>query len=61
MHMPGLPISILEQINKVNRCFFWGENEGQENLHSVSWENICFPKELGGLGQKDLQDVNKFA
>uniref|UniRef100_A0A453JT76 Reverse transcriptase zinc-binding domain-containing protein n=1 Tax=Aegilops tauschii subsp. strangulata TaxID=200361 RepID=A0A453JT76_AEGTS len=46
----------VECVNKRCRAFFW---EGTEQIHGgqclVSWQKVCRPKELGGLGIMDLK------
>jgi hypothetical protein len=52
----GGPAVVLEEINRWMRAFFWAGNDkvngGQCLLAS---ENICKPKEVGGLGIKCLR------
>lgn len=54
-------INTLEQINKINRSFLWREMDNHRKLHLISWDQVFLPKELGGLGLKDLREVNKIA
>jgi exonuclease III len=52
-----LPPSAIEQMDKKRRAFLWsGDKSGHSTPASclVAWFNICFPKELGGLGIRDL-------
>ncbi|XP_035540358.1 uncharacterized protein LOC118344262 [Juglans regia] len=39
--------------------FFWGENDGKRKYHWRSWRRICVPTKDGGLGMKDLKEVQK--
>ncbi|XP_013607689.1 PREDICTED: uncharacterized protein LOC106314355 [Brassica oleracea var. oleracea] len=46
----ALPISTLDQLDKIARSFIWGSSEGNRKQHLVSWRKICKPKSEGGLG-----------
>lgn len=54
-----VPIGVLNQINNMNRQFLWGEMDDQRKLHSTSSSKVCLPKHMGGLGLKDLREVNQ--
>ena len=41
---------ISDKLNKVRSHFFWAKENGKQWYHMVSWDNICQPKEVGGLG-----------
>lgn len=41
------------------RSFLWGGSEGHTKVAWVRWEDICKPKEWGGLGIKDWGAFNK--
>lgn len=43
------------------RNFIWTGNCDQRKLVTVSWKNICLPKQNGGLGIRDLQQLNDTA
>jgi hypothetical protein len=50
------PVWLLEEINKWLRAFFWsGKKEVTGGNCLVSWDSICRPFDLGGLGIKNLQ------
>lgn len=53
-----LPISTLNDLDKICNKFLWGESEGKRKLHLVSKECTFRPKEMGGLGIRDHRTVN---
>jgi len=56
-----LPTSVIDQLDKRRRAFLWsGENNGKAKPASclVAWTNVSKPKDLGGLGIKDMGTQN---
>ena len=56
----SLPASIIHQINKYLRSFFWrkyGQDQGGSPL--IAWNKVCKPKDKGGLGIIDIALHNK--
>ena len=53
-----LPKRVCLNIEKIIRKFLWSGNEMNPNRASVAWEDLCLPKEEGGLGIKRMQDWN---
>lgn len=56
-----LPPSVLHQLDRKRRAFLWsGDKTGTSFPASclVAWINVCKPKELGGLGIKDMGTQN---
>ncbi|CAN1171502.1 Putative ribonuclease H protein At1g65750, partial [Linum perenne] len=45
-----LPINTCEEIDRRIRNFVWGTSPEERKVHLVSWEQICMPKDKGGLG-----------
>ncbi|XP_059315864.1 uncharacterized protein LOC132066597 [Lycium ferocissimum] len=39
--------------------FFWGSSNDKRRYHWSSWENLCFPKEEGGVGIRNMTDICK--
>lgn len=45
---------MLNEIQKFQRNFIWGDNEVGTKTHVVAWEVVTKPKHLGGLGLRCL-------
>ena len=54
-----IPKGIIEDIERVQRNFLWGEEEGKKVWHPVAWDKLCMPKDKGGVGVKSLQHMNE--
>ncbi|OMP13997.1 putative ribonuclease H protein [Corchorus olitorius] len=50
-----LPKNVCNQLDCLNRRFLWGGSENKRALHLVSWEDLCVPKRMGGLGLRRME------
>ena len=54
-----LPRNVRELLDAKRRAFLW---TGEEHCHGssclVAWDDVCQPRELGGLGVKSLEEMN---
>lgn len=55
----NVPKETLDWINSILANFLWGEVEGRRKLHWRSWSKICKLTNEGGLGLRDLHEVQK--
>jgi hypothetical protein len=39
--------------------YWWGSSADSRRIHWLSWERLTYPKELGGMGFRDLWNFNK--
>jgi len=53
------PIGVLQKFRNIQRYFLWGKEETRKKWTLVSWENICKPKNHGGLGLDDQEILSK--
>ncbi|MCH81419.1 LINE-1 reverse transcriptase like, partial [Trifolium medium] len=53
------PKGVITDLIKLQRNFLWGGGMDAKKLCWVRWENICLPKDKGGLGVKDLEIFNQ--
>jgi len=53
-----LPVSICDDIDRVNRNFLWGSNSEKRRIHHVGWSTVCLAKANGGLGLRKARDIN---
>ncbi|RAL45410.1 hypothetical protein DM860_013806 [Cuscuta australis] len=59
MAISELPKSVTHLLHTKMSNFLWGFREGKPKHHWSSWDTICRPSQEGGLGIRDLNDVQK--
>jgi hypothetical protein len=58
MMTTNIPRIVLQEAERLQRSFIWGDsNEGKKH-HTVNWEVVTRPKELGCLGLRRLEVMN---
>ena len=58
MSMFLLPKTIVKNLDKQRRRFFWQGGGRKRKYHLVKWTTICKSKKKGGLGVKDISKMN---
>jgi len=53
-----LPQSVFDEIGQVCKNFLWGDIDHSRSMHLVSWNQVCKPKYVGGLGIRKARRVN---
>uniref|UniRef100_A0A0V0HIZ2 Putative ovule protein n=1 Tax=Solanum chacoense TaxID=4108 RepID=A0A0V0HIZ2_SOLCH len=53
------PQKVMEQIHQIFAKFFWGNLGGIRGKHWIAWDEMCLPKNEGGLGFRSIKDINK--
>jgi hypothetical protein len=53
-----LPPFVSNSINRILRKFLWGGHRDGRTIAWVGWEKVCTPKNMGGLGLRDLELFN---
>ncbi|XP_056843253.1 uncharacterized protein LOC130495769 [Raphanus sativus] len=54
-----LPAKRLDTIESMCSAFLWSGSPTQTHKAKVSWDDLCYPKEEGGLGVRKLRDTSK--
>lgn len=52
------PLVLCKKISSTIAKFWWGETERGSKIHWVRWDALTEPKEVGGLGFRDLRAYN---
>jgi len=58
MSVMKMPVSVWKKIVRLQREFLWGGVKRSRSIPWVSWAVVCQPKREGGLGVRDLRQVN---
>ena len=53
-----LPQGITNKLRSTTSNFWWSSKQNSRCLHWIAWDEICTPKDLGGLGFRNLHDFN---
>lgn len=51
------PKGFCDDISRMLARFWWSSTNDTRKLHWMSWEKMCYPKELGGLNFRDLEEI----
>ncbi|CAL1382969.1 unnamed protein product [Linum trigynum] len=54
-----LPASVCNDLDRINRQFIWGEEDGKSKFHPVAWELMTTPKSQGGIGIRPTKLANQ--
>lgn len=55
-----LPLALIRELHQLMARFWWNGASKDRRIHWVSWERMCLPKCLGGLGFRNLESFNLF-
>ena len=55
----AVPKTCLQEIQKIQRAFIWGDNEIERHVHAVNWIVVTKPKLRGGFGIRRLEKMNE--
>lgn len=58
MQTVKLSVHTIEELERLNRRFFWGESNNVRKYHTIALEQICKPKEQGELRIERLRELN---
>ena len=53
------PVNLLKDLEKWMRNFIWSGDINQRKLVIVAWHRVCKPYKEGGLGIRNLSDINE--
>jgi hypothetical protein len=53
-----IPKKLCKDINDAMAGFWWGDAEEQRRMHWFAWWKMCIPKNMGGMGFRDLHSFN---
>ena len=53
-----LPETLYDEMTSMIRAFWWGQSNGKNKMVWLSWDKVCTPKEMGGLGFHNLKSFN---
>lgn len=61
MQSAKLPSGVCDKLDSLSRQFVWGSTSDKRRIHLVSWENVCVPKGVGGLGFRSMKNWNSIS
>ncbi|GFZ12923.1 violaxanthin de-epoxidase-like protein [Actinidia rufa] len=52
-----LPKRVIKEVNNILRKYFWSGADLQSTGAKIAWDDICIPKDEGGLGSKEASEI----
>jgi hypothetical protein len=52
------PFGLIDELEKIIRDFWWGDEQNRKKMHWLSWNKLTRPKCHGGVGFRDLRVFN---
>ena len=59
MNVFKLPQKLCHELEKMICDFWWGHSGEPRKVHWVKWASLCKPKQLGGMGFRELSKFNE--
>ena len=59
MSLFQMPKTVRLWLDQIQRNFLWGGGCLKKKPHLVKWATMCLDKKFGGLGVKNMGDLNK--
>ena len=53
------PVGLIEDLTKIIRDFWWGDEHDRRRMHWIAWDRVTRPKSFGGVGFRDLRVFNQ--
>lgn len=53
-----VPKTVIKEMVRIQQNFLWGGSEDVKKMAWVRWSKICLPKEMGGLGVRNMEIFN---
>jgi len=53
-----VPSGIISSVESLFNNYFWGGSEDHKKIFWIGWHNVCLQKEYGGLGVRQLRELN---
>jgi hypothetical protein len=47
------------KMDSIRSKFFWRGDRDKFKYHMMKWENVCLPKDFGGLGMTNIRILNE--
>jgi ribonuclease HI len=59
MNVFKLPKKLCSELERMVRDFWWGHSGEARKVHWVNWNSLCKPKQVGGMGFRELSKFNE--
>ncbi|CAL1380726.1 unnamed protein product [Linum trigynum] len=59
MFTERLPACVCSSLDRLNRQFVWGEEDGKTKFHPIAWEQMTKPRHQGGVGIRPTRLANQ--
>ena len=50
--------ALCDTINSTLAKYWWGQTKNEKKIHWINWKKLCNPKEMGGMGFRDIHALN---